>query len=52
MVNILHKVGVKASTPGAVYKALATLEGLSGKSFLETGKGAPAPNETTLARWE
>jgi hypothetical protein len=30
MVDILHKVGVKASSPDDVYKALATVEGLSG----------------------
>jgi hypothetical protein len=30
MVNILHKVGVKASTPGAFYKALTTMDGLCG----------------------
>lgn len=29
MVDILHRVGIKAS-PDAVYKALATIEGLSG----------------------
>ncbi len=30
MVDILHKIGIKASSPDAVYKALTTLEGLSG----------------------
>jgi uncharacterized protein YndB with AHSA1/START domain len=30
MVNILHRVGVEDSTPGQVYAALTTLEGLSG----------------------
>jgi uncharacterized protein YndB with AHSA1/START domain len=28
--DILHKVGIKASTPGAVYEALTTMDGLSG----------------------
>ena len=97
MVDILHKVGIKASTPGAVYNALTTLDGLAGwwtvhfdiaqegdwtlvrfkhqgwkepvdfmhhcstkwgvfllslKSLLETGQGAPAPNEIKLDSWE
>ena len=30
MVDILHKVGIKARSPNEVYKALTTLEGLSG----------------------
>ncbi len=30
MVDILHKVGIKSSSLGAVYRALTTLEGLSG----------------------
>lgn len=30
MVDILHKVGIKSSSVGAVYKVLTTLEGLSG----------------------
>jgi len=30
MVDILHKVGIKSSSPEAVYQALTTLEGLSG----------------------
>ena len=30
MVDILHKVGIKSSSLGAVYKALTTLNGLSG----------------------
>ena len=30
MVDILHKVGIKSSSPNDVYKALATVEGLSG----------------------
>jgi hypothetical protein len=30
MVDILHKVGIKSSSTGAAYKALTTLEGLSG----------------------
>ncbi len=30
MVDILHKVGIKSSRLGAVYKALTTLDGLSG----------------------
>lgn len=30
MVDILHKVGIKSSSPDAAYKALTTLEGLSG----------------------
>ena len=29
-VDILHKVGIKASTPNDVYKALTTIEGLCG----------------------
>src|SRR6266851_4746265 len=30
MVDILHKVGIKSSSPDDVYKALTTREGLSG----------------------
>jgi uncharacterized protein YndB with AHSA1/START domain len=30
MVDILHKVGIKSSSPDKVYKALTTLERLSG----------------------
>ena len=30
MVNILHRIGVKGSSPDDVYAALTTLEGLSG----------------------
>jgi len=30
MVDILHKVGIKSSTPGAVYMALTTMDGLAG----------------------
>ncbi len=30
MVDILHKVGIKASSPVDAYKALSTIEGLSG----------------------
>jgi hypothetical protein len=30
MVDILHKAGIKSSSPGDAYKALTTLEGLSG----------------------
>jgi uncharacterized protein YndB with AHSA1/START domain len=30
MVDILHKVGIKSSSPTDAYKALTTLEGLSG----------------------
>jgi hypothetical protein len=30
MVDILHKIGIKSSSPNAAYKALTTLEGLSG----------------------
>jgi uncharacterized protein YndB with AHSA1/START domain len=30
MVDILHKVGIKSSSPEAVYKTLATIDGLSG----------------------
>lgn len=90
MVDILHKVGIKASSPDGVYQALTTLDGLSawwtddtgGDSkvggvlqfrfgaggfdmkvleleparkvlwLLETGKGAPAPNEIKLDSWE
>jgi uncharacterized protein YndB with AHSA1/START domain len=37
MVDILHKVGVKASKPAAVYKALTTLDGLSGWWTTQTG---------------
>ncbi len=29
MPDILHKVGIKSSSPGAVYQALTTLDGLS-----------------------
>jgi hypothetical protein len=30
MVDILHKVGIKSSSPDDAYQALTTLEGLSG----------------------
>jgi hypothetical protein len=30
MVDILHKVGIKSSSPNAVYNALTTIDGLSG----------------------
>ena len=30
MVDILHKVGIKSASPGAVYQALTTIDGLSG----------------------
>ena len=30
MVDILHRVGVEAATPAAVYDALTTVEGLAG----------------------
>jgi hypothetical protein len=30
MVDILHKVGIKSSSPKAAYKALSTIDGLSG----------------------
>jgi uncharacterized protein YndB with AHSA1/START domain len=30
MVDILHKVGIKSSSPNDVYKALATIDGLEG----------------------
>src|SRR5580658_7307869 len=30
MVDILHKIGVKSPSPGRVYEALATREGLAG----------------------
>ncbi|TDO47365.1 uncharacterized protein YndB with AHSA1/START domain [Kribbella sp. VKM Ac-2527] len=30
MVDILHRVGIKETSPGEVYKALTTIEGLSG----------------------
>ena len=30
MVDILHKVGIKSSTPRAVYIALTTMDGLAG----------------------
>jgi hypothetical protein len=30
MADILHKAGIKSSSPGDAYKALTTLEGLSG----------------------
>lgn len=30
MVDILHKVGIKSSSPDDAYRALTTLEGLSG----------------------
>jgi uncharacterized protein YndB with AHSA1/START domain len=36
MVDILHKVGVKASSLGAVYKALTTMDGLSGWWTVDT----------------
>jgi uncharacterized protein YndB with AHSA1/START domain len=37
MVDILHKVGIKASTPSAVYKALTTMGGLCGWWTTQTG---------------
>jgi uncharacterized protein YndB with AHSA1/START domain len=41
MVDILHKVGIKSSSPAAVYKALTTREGLSGWWTRDTtGDGA------------
>jgi uncharacterized protein YndB with AHSA1/START domain len=41
MVDILHKVGIKSSSPAAVYKALTTCEGLSGWWTRDTtGDGA------------
>jgi hypothetical protein len=57
MVDILHKVGIKSSSPDDAYGVLTTLKGLSGfllslKSLLETGKGAPAPNDIKLDSWE
>jgi hypothetical protein len=57
MVDILHKVGIKSSSPDDAYGALTTLKGLSGfllglKSLLETGTGAPAPNDIKLDSWE
>ena len=30
MVNILHRIGIKGSSPERVYEALTTLDGLSG----------------------
>jgi uncharacterized protein YndB with AHSA1/START domain len=36
MVDILHKVGVKSSTPRAVYTALTTMDGLSGWWTVQT----------------
>jgi hypothetical protein len=57
MVDILHKVGIKSSSLDDAYQALTTLKGLSVfllslKSLLETGKGAPAPNDIKLDSWE
>jgi hypothetical protein len=52
--DILHRVGIKSSSPDAVYQAL-TKWGvflISLKSLLETGKGAPAPNDLKLDSWE
>jgi len=41
MPDILHKVGVKSSSPADVYKALTSLEGLSGWWTTDTrGEGA------------
>jgi len=37
MVDILHKVGIKSSSLGDVYKALATIDGLSGWWTTDTG---------------
>jgi uncharacterized protein YndB with AHSA1/START domain len=36
MVDILHKVGVKSSTPRAVYKTLTTVDGLAGWWTIDT----------------
>lgn len=36
MVDILHKVGIKSSSPPAVYRALTTLDGLSGWWTVDT----------------
>jgi uncharacterized protein YndB with AHSA1/START domain len=40
MVDILHKVGIKSSSPAAVYKALTTRDGLAGWWTIDTqGEG-------------
>jgi hypothetical protein len=40
MVDIIHKVGIKSSSPKDVYKALTTLEGLS--AWTRKGKARSA----------
>ena len=57
MIDILHRVGIQAS-PAEAYDALTTREGLSWavflmslKSLLETGKGAPDPNDVKIDNW-
>jgi uncharacterized protein YndB with AHSA1/START domain len=40
MVDILHKVGIKSSTPGGVYKALTTMDGLAGWWTIQTSGNA------------
>ena len=44
MVDILHRVGIKASLD-EVYQALATSEGV------ETGRGSPSPDDVRFSNW-
>lgn len=51
MVDILHKVGVKASSPKPVYDVLTTLEGLRGWWTTDT-KGTPEAGGVVEFRFE
>jgi Activator of Hsp90 ATPase homolog 1-like protein len=50
MVDILHKVGIKAASPSDAYKALTTLEGLSGWWTNDT-RGDTKPGGTIQFRF-
>ena len=49
MLDILHKIGIQSSL-NDTYQALTTL--VSPKSLLETGEGAPFPNDIKIDSWE
>lgn len=50
MVDILHKIGIKGTTPEAVFAALTTLDGLSGWWTTDTS-GDPAVNGVIAFRF-
>jgi uncharacterized protein YndB with AHSA1/START domain len=50
MVDILHKVGIRSSSPEKVYEAVATIEGLSGWWTTNT-QGASREGGTILFRF-